>query len=232
MGIWNGVHSDQQMKRWWPVLGGIVGGAIGGAVGWALAGDDIHQLGDWRAGALRFIGLVAALGIAIGYVGVARVTRGVAVTRDGFTLSYRPLVAVPTGYRELTMLSVSDLLDRLRAIGYQPVLEGCDTLGQRAGAGDPTTPLVTANVAIRDPRVRGWIRLQLVPAAEGQARALGLLEIWTERGDSAEELALFTLRALGELVSNLAAARESSSLSEDPVAILTAGLAERPRAAR
>ena len=58
---------------------------------------------------------------------------------------------------------------------------------------------------------------------------MGLLEIWTERGDTAEELALFTLRALGELVGSLAASRESSVLSEDPVAILTAGLPDRPR---
>ena len=217
------------MKRWWPILGGIVGGAIGWAIAWALAADDIYKLGDFQYGALRFIGLVSTIGLVLGYVVVSRVTRGVKVTRDGFTLSYRPLEPVAAGYRELTTLSVADLLERLRVIGYSPVLEGCDTLGQRAGEGDPTTPLVAANVAIRDPRVRGWIRLQLSPPGAGQARAMGLLEIWTERGDSAEELALFTLRALGELVGSLAASRESSRLSEDPVALLTAGLADRPQ---
>jgi hypothetical protein len=42
-------------------------------------------------------------------------------------------------------------------------------------------------------------------------------------------MALFTLRALGELVHSVAASRESSQLSEDSVAMLTAGLAERPQ---
>lgn len=217
------------MKRWWPILGGIAGGAIGWAIAWQLASDDIHKLGDFKYGALRFIGVVAVIGIAIGYFVVSRVTRGVAVTRDGFTLSYRPLEPVSSGYRELTTLTVSDLVDRLRAVGYQPMLAGCDTVGQRAGKADPTTSLVTANVAISDPRVRGWIRLQLMPPAEGQVRAMGLLEIWTERGDTAEELGLFTLRSLGELVGSLSASRESSVLSEDPVAMLTAGLPDRPR---
>ena len=159
---------------------------------------------------------------------VSRLTRGVAVSRDGFTLSYRPLEPVASGYRELTALAVSDLLERLRAVGYAPILEACDELGERAGAGDPSIPLAGANVALRNPGVRGWIRVQLSVPAEGQARALGLLEIWSERGDSAEEFGLFTLRALGELVGSLAASRESSRLSEDAVGMLTAGLADRP----
>ena len=37
-----------------------------------------------------------------------------------------------------------------------------------------------------------------------------------------------TLRALGDLVGSLTAKRETSNLSEDPVAMVTAGLAERP----
>jgi hypothetical protein len=58
---------------------------------------------------------------------------------------------------------------------------------------------------------------------------MGLLEIWTERGNSAEELGLFTLRGLGELMSGLTASRESSVLSQDPVAMLTAGLPDSPQ---
>jgi hypothetical protein len=61
-----------------------------------------------------------------------------------------------------------------------------------------------------------------------QSRALG--RIWSEKGDSAEELALFTLKVLDGLVGDLTAARESSRLSQDPASLLTAGLGERPRA--
>jgi hypothetical protein len=218
------------MRRsgWWAILGGVVGGGVGWLIAWGLAGADVHQIGDWRGGALRFIGLVTTVGIAVGYIVVSRLTRGVAVSRDGFTLSYRPLEPVASGYRELAALSVSDLVERLRAVGYAPVLEACDELGQRKAAGDASMPLAGANVALTDPGVRGWIRVQLSVPAEGQTRALGLLEIWSERGDSAQELGLFTLRALGELVGSLAASRESSRLSEDAVGMLTAGLADRP----
>jgi hypothetical protein len=208
----------------------LVGGAIGFAIGWHFAAADINKAGDWRNGAARFIGMTSAIGMLVGYIVMMRVTRGVHVTRDGFTVTYKPAEAVPQGYRELKTLTVGDLVERLKAVGYQPALEACDELGQRtAKPGDPGVPLVGANVALVDPGVRGWVRVQLPPPAEGQARAIGIVEIWSERGDSAEELALFTLRMLGELVNGVAAARESSRLSEDPVAMLTAGLAERPK---
>jgi len=207
----------------------LVGGAIGFAIGWHFAAADINKTGDWRNGAARFIGMTSAIGMLFGYIVMMRVTRGVHVTRDGFTISYKPAEPVPQGYRELRTLTVGDLVEKLKAVGYQPTLEACDELGQRMRPGDAGVPLVGANLAFVDPRVRGWVRVQLPPPAEGQARALGIVEIWSERGDSAEEMALFTLKSLGELVHGLAASRESSKLSEDPVAMLTAGLGERPR---
>ncbi|HTL37027.1 MAG TPA: hypothetical protein VL326_28015 [Kofleriaceae bacterium] len=217
------------MKRWGPILGALLGAVIGFALGWHYAADDIHKVGDWRHGAQRFIGFTSVIGLAIGYIAMMQLTRGAKLTRDGFTVSYKPAEAVPDGYRELKTLTVGDLVKRLEAVGYQPALEACDMLGQRMKPGDPGVPLVGANVALVDPGVRGWVRVQLPPPAEGQKRAMGLVEIWSERGESAEEMALFTLRMLGELVHGVAAARESSRLSEDPVAMLTAGLAERPK---
>lgn len=217
------------MKRWGPLVGALVGGAIAFAIAWHLASSDVNKEGDWRNGAARFIGFVGVIGIAVGYVGVSLLVRGPKVSRDGYTISYKPAEAVPQGYRELKTLLLGDLVDRLKALGYQPALEVCDELGTRTGPGDIGASLVGANVALVDPGVRGWVRVQLPAPKDGQARALGLVEIWSERGESAEELALFTLRSLGELVHGLAAARESSRLSEDPVAMLTAGLADRPR---
>jgi hypothetical protein len=216
------------MKRWLPLIGAVIGGSVAAAIAWALMGADVDKLGDWHNGPLRFFGMLSALGLFVGYFVTVRVIRGRAVSRDGFTLSLAPLAPVATGYRELATLTVESLVERLRAVRYAPRLEACNELGERAGACDPAAPLAGVNVAIIDPGVRGWIRLQLPVPAANQARALGLLEIWSEGGDSTEELALFTLRALGELVSGLAAKRETSSLSEDPVALLTAGLAERP----
>jgi hypothetical protein len=216
------------MKRWLPLVGAAIGGSVAAAVAWAFMGADVEKLGDWRNGPLRFFGMLTALGLFVGYFVMARVTRGRPVSRDGFTLSLSPLEPVATGYRELATVTIEGLVERLRAARYAPRLEACNELGERAGACDPAAPLAGVNVAIIDPGVRGWIRLQLPVPAANQARALGLLEIWSEGGESTEELALFTLRALGELVSGLAAKRETSSLSEDPVALLTAGLAERP----
>ncbi|HUS29744.1 MAG TPA: hypothetical protein VMZ53_14670 [Kofleriaceae bacterium] len=217
------------MKRWGPLVGALVGGAIGFAIGWHFASNDVNKLGDWRNGAARFIGMTSAIGMIVGYVVAMLATRGTHVTRDGFTVSYRPAEAVPQGYRELKTLTVGDLVERLQAVGYRPVIEACDEVGERGKPGDASIPLVGANIALVDPGVRGWVRVELPIPAAGQARALGVVEIWSTTGESAEELALFTLRSLGELVHGVAASRESSRLSEDSVNMLTAGLAERPQ---
>ncbi len=214
----------------WPILGALVGGGIAFAIALALAGDDVGKAGDYRSGALRFIGMVGAIGVVGGFLAVARLTRGPRYTRDGFTLVYKPIAPVAANYRELVTIKVSDLLAALRELGYEPTARACTIDGQRLDAPlDPNTAIAGTNVAFVDPRVRGWIRLQLPVPADGQARAMGLLEIWCERGDSAEEMALYVLRILDTLVGNLAAARESSRLGEDPVSLVTAGLADRPR---
>lgn len=216
------------MKRALPILVGLATGAVAALIGWQLASGDIGKAGDWRNGAGRFIGMMGALGLGLGYFVTLRLTRGPSYTRDGFTLSYRPLEPVAAGYRELRELVLADLVERLRAVGYAPALEACDDTGQRVGPGDASVPLVGANVALCDPGVRGWVRIHLPAPGAGLARAMGLVEIWSEGGESTEELALFALRALGELVGSLAAKRESSSLGDDPIATVTAGIGERP----
>jgi hypothetical protein len=215
------------VKAWLPWLAALVGGAICGGIAWTYASGDVDKLGDWYGGAESFIGTAGAIGIFGGYIVTSRLTRGAKLARDGFTLSYRRIEAQPAGYRELTTVRVADLLAALREAGYEPRTEACDDLGTRRGAFDATSPLAGANVAITDPRVRGWIRVHLPVPRDDQARGLGLVEIWSRSGDSAEELALFTLRALGTLIANLEVARESSNLSPDPVATVTAGLSAK-----
>jgi hypothetical protein len=216
-------------KRWWlVVLGAVGGGVIAAAIAWQLAGDDVNKLGDWRHGALRFIGMVTTLGIAVGYLIARQLAGKTPHTRDGFTLSYRRIDPKAEGYREMVTPRVADLLAALSAVGYAPTTEQCDDTGEPCGAIDPQTPLAGANLMIRDPGVRGHIRVQLALPIEGRPRSLGVLEIWSKSGDSTEELAMFTLRALDKLVDGVTAARESSVLSEDTPALLTAGLGERP----
>jgi len=216
------------MKRAAPYLAALAGIAIGVAIGWTLAGADVGQLGDWRGGAGRFIGMLGAIGGLVGYVGARVILGKRPAQRDGFTLSFRRIDPQATGYREVTTLTVGDLVAALAAVGYEPHAEACDDAGLPVGAIDPTTPLAGANLALRDRGVRGWVRVQLAPPDPARARSLGLVEIWSERGDSAEELGLYVVRVLDELVGDVHAARESSRLGEDSAKLLTAGLGPRP----
>jgi hypothetical protein len=216
------------MKRWLPLVVAVAAAAVFGAVAYALASGDIGRTGDWRNGALRFIGFGAALGLFGGYVVTARLTRGARVTRGGFTLTYPKIVPRPQTYRELTTLTVADLASKLRDLGYEPAMEGCDETGSPRGTLDPTTSLAGCNVAIVDPGVAGWVRLALPVPREAQARGLGVVEMWTRRGESTEELALFVIRSLDALVGDVHAAREDSRTSPDPASLVTASVGERP----
>jgi len=216
------------MKRWAPVIAGLAGCAAGFAVGWILASQDVNKLGDFQEGAARFIGFTSAIGAFIGFFIAVRLTRGKHVSRDGFTLSYKRIEPTAANYRELKTITVADLVAGLREVGYEPKVEVCTIEGERRGILDANTALAGTNIALSDPGVRGWIRLQLPIPADEQARALGLVEMWSERGESTEEFALFTLRILDTFVGALAAKRESSTLSDDPVSVLTAGLADKP----
>jgi len=220
------------MKRrsaWWIVLGACAGGAIGFAIAWQLAGAEVGKLGDWRQGATRFVGAVSAFGLLFGFALASRFTRGVKLSRDGFTLSYRRIEPTTSGYRELATVTIELLMNGLREVGYKPSATACDHAGEERGPIDPATPLAGANFAIRDPGVRGYIRLQLAPPPHDQARGMGLCEVWSGRGESAEELALFALRVLDPLIGDLRGARETSRLSEDPASVLTSMLDARPQ---
>jgi hypothetical protein len=215
-------------KRWWLVIGGLAGGAMAAAIAWTFAGDDINKAYDWRNGAARFVGAVTALGIFGGYLLARQLVGRSPHARDGYTLSFGRIDPKAEGYREMTTARVADLLAALRDVGYAPTPQQCDDTGEPRGTLDAQAPLAGSNFVLRDPGVRGYIRVQLAQPVEDRPRSLGLIEIWSQRGDSTEELALFTLRALDKLLDNVTASRESSVLSNDSPALLTAGLAERP----
>jgi hypothetical protein len=216
------------MKRLLPYIAAVIGAGIAGAIAYSYAGADINQAGDWRNGAARFVGMIATLGGAVGFFGVRQLLGKAPLARDGFTLSYRRIDPSADGYRETKTVSVGDLIGALKTLGYEPAVEACDVYGEPRGTIDLQAPLAGSNLALRDPRVRGWIRIELAAPITGQARSLGVIEVWSGRGDSAAELGLFVVRALDGLVEGLSAARESSRLSEDPASLLTAGLPDRP----
>ena len=215
-------------KFWIPVIAAIACGALGGAIGYLLAGNDLDNAGHWQPGVRRFIAFTGTIGVFVGYAVAARLVRGKAVTRDGWTLSYRRIEPKASGYRALDTLKVKDFFAGLRELGYEPHAEGCDDFGNRRGKVDENDALAGCNVALVDRRVRGWVRVQLPVPAEGAARGMGLIEIWNEGGESSHELGLFAMRVLSTLVDGVTAARESSRTSQDPVAMVTAGLGDRP----
>jgi hypothetical protein len=215
-------------KFWLPIIVAIACGAVAGGIAYAFAGNDIGKLGDWNHGASHFVGYAATAGVFLGYLVTASLVRGPLLRRGGFTLAYQRIEPKADGYRALETLRIADLLSRLRTAGYEPRAEVCDELGTPRGGLEETEPLAGTNLAILDPRVRGWVRVHLPVPQEGQARALGLIEIHSGRGESAEELAMFTMRVLGGLLEGLTVTRENSLLSHDPVATVTAGLDDRP----
>lgn len=209
----------------WPILGGLVCGSVGALIAWNAAMGD-PQVTD---GPERFVGMVAAIGLVGGYYVTGWLTRGGSTTRHGMTLSYKRIEATATGYREIKTLTVEDVLAGLRASGYEPKAKGCDELGTVRRDIDPSTALAGANFAITDRAVKGWIRIQLAPPPDGSARAMGLVESWTERGDSASELALFAVRVLDGLVGDLTASYDDSALSGDPAKLFVAALGDKPK---
>jgi len=217
------------MHRFWmSVAGGMLGGTGAGIIGWQLAGDDIQHVGDWRIGGARFVGFLVMLGIAIGFLLARRVVSGKHHTSEGYMLSYTRIAPKTEGYREGAKVTVSDLVAVLTTFGYEPIVTACDEAGEPLGPIELDTPLAGANIGIRDPKVKGWVRLQLAPEAEETKRRMGLLDTWTHRGLSTDELALFTLRALDQLASDLTAGRRASQLGQDAASLLTAGLGDRP----
>jgi hypothetical protein len=215
------------VKRWLPLIVGVLAAAAAGAVAYWFASGDIGKSGDWRNGALRFIGFAAALGLLAGYIATSVVVRGVRVARGGFTLSYPKIVPRAETYRQMSTLVVGDLTAALRAVGYEPAIHACDETGAPRSALDPTTLLAGCNVAIVDPRVKGWVRLELPLPREAQSRGMGLVETWSKRGASTEELALFVIRSLDTLVGDVHASREDSRTTPDPASLVTAALGDR-----
>jgi hypothetical protein len=217
------------MQRFWVSIGGgVLGGCVAGFIGWQLASDDIQHIGVWRIGGARFIGFLVILGIAIGLLLGRRLVSGTPHTSDGYLLSYRRIAPKTEGYREGAKVTIADLVAALAASGYEPIVTACDDTGEPHGPIDLDTPLAGANIGIRDPQVQGWVHLQLAPELEQAQRRIGLLEAWTHRGESTDELALFTLRALAQLAGELTVARRSSQPGHVPASTLTAGLGDKP----
>jgi len=156
--------------------------------------------------------------------------RGIAAAAIDFVLSYRRPAPRAVGYRTQREVSVGDLLDALRALGYEPRARTCNDLAEVVGPAADDAALVGAHLEVDVARCRGHIRIQLPDpgAPEPGAERLGELEIRGAPGSAAEELGLFALRALDGLLDELEAARGDSALAPVTVPLLTAALPDRP----
>src|SRR5512140_1612393 len=101
---------------WWPVAAGLVMGTIAAVTAAWIATDPAT---GFTMGAPRFVGAMAALFGLIGYYAARRLVSGVAVTRTGYTLSYRAIEPTADGYREMREVTVAALIAAMARVGYR-----------------------------------------------------------------------------------------------------------------
>jgi hypothetical protein len=180
--------------------------AVAALGSWTLVRDDVSRwegAGISATGAWRFVvGAAAAAGV-LGFLVARRLLRGAPVKRRCW------LLQVPAGARAPRP---AELVERLHARGYRLELH----------AGEDGV------VALRDARIgpRGTGVSLRMPAA-----GAGLIEVAERQGaGAAEELALFVIAELGDLVPGLVYKPIDSAGSADSATLLRAALPERPLA--
>ena len=207
-----------------------------GALATLAAGAVLWWLVDTYPGARRslggyVVGWGATMAGCFAFVGVRRLLRGPQFPIRGFTLAFREPAPSAVGYREVADVSVGDLLAALRDLGYEPEAAACDDAGAARGPADARAPLVGAHVVVTDPAGAGSVRIQLVaPSRAPGARRLGLVEIRADQDSAIDHLGLYALRTIDRLIGRVAASPIDSALTAEPVALVTAGLPDRPRA--
>jgi hypothetical protein len=217
-----------------PLAVALVAASIAGPIFWHLTRGMVSYRHAFHAVPMQasMTARATTFVAAIAFIAARLLGRSPHRAIRGLMLAYRAPDARTASYRERVEVSIADLVAALEGLGYRPELFAADPLGARAGALDPTAPLVGASLLWRDRRWRGWIRVQLPtvgaePTAPG-ARLLGLLEIQGHDGPAIDEASLYTLRALDELLGGVAAGRVDSRLGPEPASLLTCALPPRP----
>lgn len=129
----------------WPVLGALVVGGIAATIAYLAASNDIDKA--VTNGPARFVGMAGGIGLCVGWYVTLLLTRGARAARHGITLSYQRIEPTATGYREITTLTVDDLLAKLREVGVR-----ADGQGVRRARYRPRTDRELHAARRREPR--------------------------------------------------------------------------------
>jgi hypothetical protein len=197
----------------------------------AVAGA-VAAKGGWLAGWDRsFVGMCGAAGFFLGYFASLRFLRGARREVRSWVLSVEQVVPAATGYREAAAPSAKDLVERLAARGYRLRVQRVDEAGAAVEGGDERDPLAGRGVELEDERAGARVIVRLSERAAGEGGGLGVVTA-IERGGkrASEELALFAIVELAELLPGLKYKDVDSALTPDDTEMLRASLPERPRA--
>jgi hypothetical protein len=201
-----------------------------------LVRDDVERKASAGFFSMRehyFVGMCAALAFALGYLLTRRLMRGPRLGRRSWMLSMGQVVPATTSYREAAPPSVQDLIDRLEAVGYQLSVRRVDEAGTVIGTSDGRDPLTGRAVILRDERLgpaETGVIVRVSERAAGEGGGLGEVTAVDRFGEEGcEELAMFTICQLAELLPGLKYKPTDSSLEPDVVDMLRASLPDRPR---
>jgi len=178
-----------------------------------------------------FVGMCGAAAFFLGFLVSLRVIRGPRRDERSWMLSMEQVVPTATSYRDAAPPSVQDLVDKLKARGYQLHTGRVDEAGAPVAGGDDRDPLVGSAVELRDDRAGARIVVRVSQRAAGEGGGLGMVTA-VERGSkrTSEELALFAIVELADLLPGMRYKDSDSALPPDDTAMLRASLPDRPRA--
>jgi hypothetical protein len=215
-----------------PVLVGALLAIVATVIAGRVVSPAVAAKGGWFSRWDRsFVGMCGALAFFLGYFASLRFLRGPKSAMRSWVLSMDQVVPAATSYREAAPPSVKDLLERLKARGYQLEHRRVDESGEPVAGGDDRDPLVGSAVELSDPRAGARIVVRVSERAAGEGGGLGMVTA-IERGSkrASEELALFTIVELAAILPGLKYKDSESALSPDDTEMLRASLPDKPRA--
>ena len=213
----------------------LIGGAlavVATLVARQLVAPSIAAKGGWFSRwDASFVGMCGAGAFFLGFFVSHRLMRGARREERSWMLSVEQVVPTATSYRDAAPPSVQDLVDRLKARGYDLRTSRVDEAGAPVAGGDDRDPLAGAAVELRDDRAVARVVVRVSERAAGQGGGLGIVTA-IEHGSkrASEELALFAIVELAAILPGLRYKDADSALTPDDTEMLRASLPERPRA--
>ncbi len=216
-----------------PALVAAVLAILATVVAQKLVAPAIERKGGWYSRwDQSFVGMIGAATFFLGFLAMRRFTRKPHAEERTWLLRVDRVVPTATSYREASPPTVQDLVDRLARHGYvlQAMQVGEDRV--RRGAADPRAPLAGAMFDLCDARLPGGTRVvvHVNERAAGEGGGTGTVTaIEGGRKQAGEELALFAIRELGQILPGLEYKDIESALTPDSTEMLGAALPDRPR---